>query len=70
MFCYLVDQAFSLANPSIKGQDVPQPLIFDGKLKSYQLKVNYSLVYCILRFISKSQRSKTLYCNLGYELAC
>ncbi|XP_028398663.1 chromatin-remodeling ATPase INO80-like [Dendronephthya gigantea] len=32
------DQAFSLANPSIKGQDVPQPDIFDGKLKSYQLK--------------------------------
>jgi hypothetical protein len=36
---YSVDQAFSLANPSIKGQDVPQPTIFDGILKSYQLKV-------------------------------
>ena len=34
-----VDQAFSLANPSITGQDVEQPSIFDGKLKSYQLKV-------------------------------
>lgn len=37
--CRLVDQAFSLANPSIKGQDVAQPDIFDGLLKSYQLKV-------------------------------
>lgn len=32
------DEAFSLANPSITGQDVEQPSIFYGTLKSYQLK--------------------------------
>ncbi|XP_062267133.1 chromatin-remodeling ATPase INO80 isoform X1 [Platichthys flesus] len=31
--------SYSLANPSIlAGEEVPQPIIFDGKLKGYQLK--------------------------------
>ena len=58
MFCYLVDQAFSLANPSIKGQDVPQPLIFDGKLKSYQLKVNSSCIYVCFGLYRKVKEVK------------
>ncbi|KAF7463987.1 Hypothetical predicted protein [Marmota monax] len=32
-------ESYSLANPSIRaGEDIPQPTIFNGKLKGYQLK--------------------------------
>lgn len=32
-------ESYSLANPSIHaGEEIPQPTIFDGKLKGYQLK--------------------------------
>ncbi|RLW10449.1 hypothetical protein DV515_00002305 [Chloebia gouldiae] len=32
-------ESYSLANPSIRaGEDIPQPTIFNGKLKAYQLK--------------------------------
>lgn len=32
-------ESYSLANPSIQaGEDIPQPTIFNGKLKGYQLK--------------------------------
>ncbi|KAJ8378134.1 hypothetical protein AAFF_G00247720 [Aldrovandia affinis] len=32
-------ESYSLSNPSISaGEDIPQPTIFDGKLKGYQLK--------------------------------
>lgn len=32
-------ESYSLANPSIRaGEDIPQPTIFCGKLKGYQLK--------------------------------
>ncbi|XP_078262225.1 chromatin-remodeling ATPase INO80 isoform X1 [Rhinoraja longicauda] len=32
-------ESFSLANPSIRaGEDIPQPSMFNGKLKAYQLK--------------------------------
>jgi DNA helicase INO80 len=35
----LVDQNFSLANPALTSdREIPQPLIFNGKLKAYQLK--------------------------------
>lgn len=32
-------ESYSLSNPSIQaGEDIPQPTIFNGKLKGYQLK--------------------------------
>ena len=32
-------ESYSLSNPSIHaGEDIPQPTIFNGKLKGYQLK--------------------------------
>lgn len=32
-------ESYSLSNPSIHaGDDIPQPTIFNGKLKGYQLK--------------------------------
>ena len=32
-------ESYSLSNPSISaGEDIPQPTIFNGKLKGYQLK--------------------------------
>lgn len=32
-------ESYSLSNPSIQaGEDIPQPTIFNGKLKAYQLK--------------------------------
>lgn len=32
-------ESYSLSNPSIQaGDDIPQPTIFNGKLKGYQLK--------------------------------
>ena len=32
-------ESYSLANPTIlAGEEIPQPIIFDGKLKGYQLK--------------------------------
>lgn len=32
-------ESYSLANPSIRaGEDIPQPSMFNGKLKAYQLK--------------------------------
>ena len=37
--CATVDRNFSLATPVlISDQDIPQPTIFKGKLKAYQLK--------------------------------
>ena len=37
--CYVVDLNFSLANPSLSGaQEHPQPNMFIGQLKAYQLK--------------------------------
>ena len=33
-----VDQDFSLANPMLGVKEVPQPTLFCGRLKSYQLK--------------------------------
>ncbi|KAG8449686.1 hypothetical protein GDO86_016362 [Hymenochirus boettgeri] len=36
---YSFGESYSLANPSIRaGEDIPQPTIFNGKLKGYQLK--------------------------------
>ena len=35
---FLVDSDFSLANPTLSKKEVPQPDLFSGKLKSYQLK--------------------------------
>ena len=44
---YLVDQSYSLANPMMNMEQAhPQPTIFDGELKSYQLKVDF-IVWCI-----------------------
>ena len=37
-FYFLVDQDFSLANPTMGAKEVPQPKLFSGKLKTYQLK--------------------------------
>ena len=38
------DTSFSLANPTLKKQ-LPQPKIFKGNLKSYQLKVTLSFLF-------------------------
>ena len=36
----LVDQSYSLANPLMNMKQAhPQPTVFEGELKSYQLKV-------------------------------
>lgn len=56
-------ESYSLANPSIRaGEDIPQPTIFNGKLKGYQLKgmnwlanlyeqVNFRTVSYLLSFV-------------------
>lgn len=37
-----VDQSYSLANPTMNMEQAhPQPTVFEGELKSYQLKVNF-----------------------------
>lgn len=42
MFIILVDDNFKLANPLLENEiEHPQPSMFVGKLKSYQLKVSY-----------------------------
>ena len=44
------DGAYSLSEPTLDEGKLPQPKIFEGKLKSYQLKV-YFLIY--MTFICK-----------------
>ncbi len=39
MFLALVDKNFSLATPMLQSdREVPQPIMFNGELKAYQLK--------------------------------
>ena len=50
---YLVDQSYSLANPMMNMEQAhPQPTIFDGELKSYQLKVDFILWHICLPWLS------------------
>ena len=40
VFICVVDESYSLANPMMNmKQEHPQPTLFDGELKTYQLKV-------------------------------
>ena len=46
-FFSVVDQSYSLADPSINMDEAhPQPTVFEGELKSYQLKVNSHAITC------------------------
>ena len=46
-FSSVVDQSYSLADPSINMDEAhPQPTVFEGELKSYQLKVNSHAITC------------------------
>ena len=40
-----VDKQYSLANPTFTTDEFPQPSIFKGQLKIYQLKVSYTSLH-------------------------
>lgn len=69
---YLVDQSYSLANPMMNMEQAhPQPTIFDGELKSYQLKVDFILWCICLPWLSLASLLILMRLNyfLGNELA-
>lgn len=63
---YLVDQSYSLANPMMNMEQAhPQPTIFDGELKSYQLKVDFIVMYlftmAVISFLTNSDVFKLFF---------
>ena len=69
---YLVDQSYSLANPMMNMEQAhPQPTIFDGELKSYQLKVDFILWCICLPWLSLASLLILMHSNYfpGNELA-
>jgi hypothetical protein len=57
-----VDENFSLANPNLTA-DHPQPNIFQGILKTYQLKVEFDFCEYISPLPQKPRETIPLHCR-------
>ena len=61
----LVDQSYSLANPTMNMEQAhPQPTVFEGELKSYQLKV------FTVNILSLCSCKETVHGCSGFFLSC